>query len=142
MKKNKDRLKHAIHNEIVCNYLDLNKDFADWIITTSFYAALHYVSYLIFPFEASALGKKIIIENIDHHSNFDNPKRKSKHELLSDLVSKKCPAISEEYDWLLDMSMTARYKYYQHDIEIANKARNLMQTIKKKCVTKVELLNM
>lgn len=42
-------LDHAKHNERVCNYLGKNADFGDWVITTSFYAAMHYVRHLIVP---------------------------------------------------------------------------------------------
>ncbi len=140
MKKNKDRLKHALHNESVCNYLEVKQEFADWVITTAFYSALHFVSYKIFPFQVKSIqDKNTSIENLDQFSNYNNPKRKSKHELLAELVFKNCPKISEDYDWLLDMSMTARYSYYQHDKEIANKAKRLMTVVKNECVTKTEL---
>ncbi|MCU0375446.1 MAG: hypothetical protein MUF24_09070 [Chitinophagaceae bacterium] len=66
MKKNNDRLNHALHNEAVCDYLELRVDFPDWAITTAFYAALQFVSYKIFPFEVQAIeGKKTWIESID-----------------------------------------------------------------------------
>lgn len=140
MKKNNDRLKHAVHNEAVCNFLDTNVLFADWTITTAFYSALHFINYKIFPQTVSSIeGKKTIIENIDQYSSYNNPKRVSKHELLSDLAAKHCTAISEDYDWLLDMSMNARYKHYQHDKEIANKARRLLLVIKTHCATIQEI---
>ncbi|MEJ7683795.1 MAG: hypothetical protein WKG06_39235 [Segetibacter sp.] len=52
--KNKERLDHAIHNENVCSYLELKKEYADWIITTAFYSALQFVSYKIFPLKFKA----------------------------------------------------------------------------------------
>lgn len=140
MKKNKQRLRHALHNESVCNYIELNQEFADWVITTSFYSCLHFVSYKIFPFEVKSIqGKSTTIENIDQFSNYNNTKSKSKHQLLADLVSKKCPKISEDYDWLLDMSMNARYSYYQQDKEIAQKAKRLMTLIKNECASGIEI---
>ncbi len=134
MERNNERLNHALHNELVCNYLELKQEFADWIITTSFYTSLQFVSYKIFPFEVPAIeGKKSIINNIDQLHRYNNTKSLSKHDLLANLVEQQCAEISPDYDWLLDMSMTARYHNYQHDKEIANKALSLMRKIKKFC---------
>ena len=135
MKKNNYRLNHALHNESVCDYLDLNALFSDWTITTAFYASLQFVTHKIFPFEAPAIGgKKTKIESLDDFSRYKNDRRISKHDLLSDLVEKYCNLISPDYDWLLSMSMTARYSNYQHDKLIADRARTLMKKIKNFCV--------
>lgn len=135
MTKNNDRLNHALHNEAVCNYLELKQEFTDWIITTSFYTALQFVSYKIFPFEMPSIGgKKTVINSIDDFYRYNNSRKLSKHELLADLVEKNCPKIAPDYDWLLSMSMTARYTNYMHDKVIANKARLLMKGIKKVCM--------
>lgn len=140
MTKNKDRLKHALHNESACNYLSLKEDMSDWVITTSFYASLHFLAFKIFPFNVPAIGgKTTTIDSVDHYYNYNNTKKKSKHELLSNLAFEKCPKVSEDYDWLLDLSMTARYKHYTNDKEIANKAVRLMQNIKKECCTVKEI---
>lgn len=137
MKKNNERLEHALHNEKVCDYLELKQEYADWIITTAFYSALQFVSYKIFPFEVPAIGgKKTEISTIDQYHNYNNPKRISKHDLLADLVAKHCHDIHPDYDWLLDMSMTARYSNYQHDKEIASYARSLLKRVKKHCAPK------
>ncbi len=136
MTKNNDRLNHALHNEAVCDYLDLKIAFADWTITTAFYSVLQFVSYKIFPFEVAAIGgKKTKIESIDDYFRSKGDRKLSKHDLLADLVDKHCNKISADYDWLLSMSMNARYSNYQHDIEIANKARSLMKKIKQFCTT-------
>lgn len=135
MKKSNDRLNHALHNESVCDYLELRVDFADWTITTAFYASLHFVSYKIFPLEVPSVeGKKTNIENIEDYYRYKSDRKLSKHNLLADLVEKHCNQISPEYDWLLSMSMTSRYSNYQHDKLIADKARTLMKKIKKFCI--------
>lgn len=79
-------------------------------------------------------NKKVLINTIDEFYNYNSAKGIKKHKLLSDLVYKNCQEISEEYDWLLSMSMNARYSNYQQDKIIASKARNLMNTIKSKCL--------
>ncbi len=136
MKKNNERLNHALHNEAVCDYLDLKPQFADWIITTAFYSALQFVSFKIFPFEVPSIeGKKTKIDSIDDFHRYKGDRKLSKHDLLADLVYKNCISISPDYDWLLSMSMNARYASYQHDKEIANKARTLLKKIKKVCIS-------
>jgi len=54
-------------------------------------------------------------------------------ELLKDLVAKYCPSIHPEYEWLLGLSMTARYHQFQHDQLIVDKAVRQMKQIKKAC---------
>lgn len=133
---NKERLGHALHNESVCDYLDLKGDAHAWVITTAFYVSLQFVAYKIFPFEVPAIqNKKVRIENIDDYYRYTgNWKKMTKHELMADLVGKRCADISPDYDWLLSTSMNARYVNYQHDKLIANKARSLMKKIKKFCM--------
>lgn len=116
MKENSERLEHALHNELVCDYLSLKEEFSDWIITTAFYSCLQFVSYKIFPFTKTDInGKKVKIESIDDFYVFELNRRTSKHELLSDLVEEKINSVSPDYDWLLSMSKTSRYVNYQHD---------------------------
>jgi hypothetical protein len=132
--KDDSKLKHGLHNENVCDYLELKPEFSDWIITTAFYSALHFVSYKIFPFEVKSIeGKSAKIESIDQYHSYTGRKA-TKHELLSDLVNKKCNEISPDYDWLLSMSMNARYSNYLQDRTISNRARSLMKIVKKFCI--------
>lgn len=141
MIKNKERLDHGLHNEEVCNYLQL-KDFPDWRITTAFYSALQFVKYKIFPFELPGIeGKKTPIEDIDDlllYQKNNLSKHPDKHQLLADMVAKHCSEISEDYDWLLDMSKNARYVNYQQSKEVANRAQTLMVIIKKFCTKEVK----
>lgn len=136
MKKSNERLNHALHNKAVCNYLELKQEFADWIITTAFYTSLQFVSHKIFPFSVPAIeGKDTSITNIDQYHSYNNPKRISKHDLLADLVAKHCNNIHPDYDWLLDMSMTALYIQYKQDTDVARYAQTLMKRIKKHCTS-------
>lgn len=136
MKKNQERLNHGLHNEQVCNHLEAKKEFSDWIITTAFYSALQFVSYKVFPVEVKGNGGgKIAAIDISQYQNISGKRELSRHTVLGDLVYKHCPDISEDYDWLKDMSMNARYVNYQHAPEIANKAKALMLKIKKHCTS-------
>lgn len=134
MQKNRERLQHALHNEQVCDYLVLKVEFADWVITTAFYASLQFVSYKVFPFELPSIdGKKTKIESVDDYYRYNLGRNASKHQLLADLVEKYCNPISPEYDWLLSMSMNSRYSNYQQDNLVSQKAVNLMKKIKLYC---------
>ena len=135
MKKDQQRLNHANHNEKACEHVLRDQDLSDWVVTTAFYAALHFVSYKIFPFDIKASsGNAIKIENIDQYKNFHSSQNLSRHHHLANLVAKYCPPIHPEYDWLLSLSMTARYDHYQTQKEVAEKAIRLMRTIKNHCI--------
>lgn len=141
MKKSKDRLNHGLHNEKVCEHLRLhNKDFADWIITTAFYSALHFASYKIFPYKKELpKDQSLTISSIDEAVNNDNPHGVGKHQLMSDLLFKYSNAIASDYNWLKDMCFNARYVEYQQDMLIADRAITLMGKIKKDCVPAADI---
>ncbi len=44
-----DSLNHAIHNKEVCVHLSKESRYSDWVITTAFYSAVHFVEHKIFP---------------------------------------------------------------------------------------------
>jgi hypothetical protein len=128
---------HAIHNESVCNYLELKPEYSDWIITSAFYTSLKLVSYQIFPFEVDSIGgKKTTISSIDDYFSYkqnNEPKRKlSRHHLLVELLSEKSKVLVDDYEWLLSISMKSRYDDHTQPREYAVKARSLMIKIKKK----------
>lgn len=137
MIKRNDRFVHGEHNEEVCEYLNLKIDYTDWVITTAFYSALHFVSSKIFPFKKPALkGEQTTIENIDQYFNYSKAKNKniSKHELLLELIDEHFKDKTYEwYDWLLSTATTARYSHYQYDRAIAQRALVYLRNIKKSC---------
>ncbi len=133
MAKSRERFDHGEHNEKVCELIAANKQFPDWVITTAFYAALHFVSYKIFPFEAGKEGGKIVIDTIERWQSFKSYTSNKRHDLLKDLVGSRCQDIYPEYDWLLGLSMTARYHNFQLPPENAEGAIRRMQKIKKAC---------
>lgn len=134
MKKTDDRLNHGLHNEAVCDYLELKKEFADWIITSAFYSALQFVTHKIFPFTLPAFqGRTTTINSINDYKVYGN-KNQNKHDLLLGLVQQKHPEIYPEYNWLLDASYNARYTDYQQPPEVANKARTYLKKVKNLCL--------
>ena len=128
MRKIEYRLTHGEHNERLCDNLRVNQEFPDWTITTAFYATLHFVTYEIFPFKYKVGDKQLVFENIDDWFRFKGSKT-SKHQLLSELVEIYCPSVYDDYKWLLKMSHDARYKSYQHDKHIVDRAISIMKRI-------------
>jgi hypothetical protein len=126
---------HGEHNEEVCNLLNTEKKYRDWIITTAFYASLHFVSGKIFPFVHTINGSNSIeIKSIEEWQRFKNYTSNKRHDLLAELVSRFCTEISEKYDWLLSTAKTSRYHQFQYkDVQISDLAVSYMNAIKKSC---------
>ena len=106
------KLNHALHNEAACKYLQSKPEYLDWIVTTAFYSALHFVEHTVFPFEHVANGITHKFNNIGDYRKFSGG-LKSKHELRLDLVKWKCREIEIEYEWLYNTCNNARYYDYK-----------------------------
>lgn len=124
------RKKHAEHNEAACDYLLASGKFSDWVITTAFYSALHFVQNEIFP----------LTENGKNYPDFDiyfqkvlKPKNRriNKHSATVDLVKKYIPKASSYYRWLFDACMNARYMNYQVSGAKAQQARDYLTALRK-----------
>lgn len=128
--KAKKRIRHACHNEEVCKLINANGKFPDWVITTAFYSAIHFVSFRIFPIIVeNEGGHQDQLTTLDEYHRYHGFKF-SKHQALSDLVYMRYPNISPDFDWLMDLCMTARYQNYQQVQEDATRALKLLDTIK------------
>jgi hypothetical protein len=125
-------LDHALHNEKVCNTLHKYKDYKDWVITTSFYSAVHFISHKIFPLNAQFGNKTVEVENFEKYCLVNDIKR-GKHKAFSILVEDKLSEISDQYNNLKDISWTARYHEYRFDESISGLARQRLMQIKKAC---------
>jgi hypothetical protein len=128
---------HGEHNEEVCNLLNTEKKYRDWIITTAFYASLHFISCKIFPFEHPIKDSQPIrINTIEEWQRFRNYTSNKRHDLLAELASRFCSDVSEKYDWLLSTAKTSRYHQFQYDVQISDLAVSYMKAIKKSCQPK------
>lgn len=134
--KNDNNLDYALHNEKTCKYLDKRPEFTDWVITTAFYSALHFVRYKLFPLSLEINGKEIKVNDFEKYFKINNPMKLSKHSLLSDLVEEHHPKIASAYNKLRDISWTARYNNYKYPREISNDAKKKLETIKTYCTSK------
>ncbi|MGM0503935.1 MAG: hypothetical protein ACQESQ_04890 [Bacteroidota bacterium] len=131
---NEDNLEYAQHNEKACKYLDKKPEFTDWVITTAFYSALHFVRYKIFPINIKLnSGKRLKISDFEHYFRINNPMDLSKHSLLSNLVEEKHPEIADDYNKLRDISWSARYSNYKYPRKISNDAKKRLEKIKNYC---------
>lgn len=105
---------HAEHNEAVCDYLNAGKDCWDWVVTTAFYSAMHFIYFQVFPLE---LDGKIYhtIEDYYHGVEQMKPKdiRMNKHECTANLVRQFIPKAAACYRALADASWNARYHNYR-----------------------------
>lgn len=120
---------HAIHNEKACDFLLSSGEFNDWVITTAFYSALHYVCNELFPLE----HQNITFENFERYyrENFNNTgKTQSKHSVIISLVSAALPSCNMFYRSLYDQCMTARYSNYVVSDKLALKAKRDLDNLK------------
>ncbi len=123
---------HAKHNESVCNYLGRNSAFGDWVITSAFYSAMHYVRHLMIP--ATIDGHTYT----DFDSLFLSQKKmmEGRHGFMKDYVVRNFSEIGIYYCRLHDMSTTARYINYVFTREQSNMAKKYLGVIKEYVINK------
>ncbi len=134
MNEETQRRNHALHNEKVCQYLAQSGEFPDWVITTAFYTALHFVKYKIFP---------LLLDNGKRYSSLDDYRRKigyqqhgsSAHSILRKLLNQRFKNIAAPYNELYDSCQNARYTDYDISSEEVTFALDNLAEIKKYCNT-------
>jgi hypothetical protein len=121
---------HAKHNETLCDFIAESGEWPDWVVTTAFYAALHYVRAALFP--------RIVDDR--EYANFDvywertrEEFRQDKHQRLCQLVFEVLNPGYDAYRFLMNEAKTARYNEYRTPAEIADRARRALQTLKAMC---------
>ena len=119
------RKEHAIHNEAACDFLLTSSQFNDWVVTTAFYSALHFVQHEIFPITEGNKTYRDLNEYYGKVLKISN-KSLSKHTATILLVSKKLPKCAAHYRWLHDACMTARYNNYSVSEDKAKLARKYL----------------
>jgi hypothetical protein len=123
------RKQHAIHNEEACDFLLTSNKFNDWVVTTAFYSALHFVQHEIFPLEED--GESYNDLNI-YYGKFLKKRNKNitKHFATIQLVNSKLPKCLSYYRWLYDACMSARYTDYSVSTKKAMTAREYLKKLK------------
>jgi hypothetical protein len=113
---NSRNLEHAKHNEEVYRYLYNKPEFCDWIITTAFYSAIHYVRHKMVPCELTLKdGKTHKFE--DFESLFASHRRseEGRHGFQLRWIRDNHGEISISYRRLHELSNEARYLNYQFE---------------------------
>lgn len=124
---------HADHNEELCQKIVSLTKYDDWVVTTAFYACIHYVEHKIFPLVEG--GKTY--STFDHYFNakvIASGKRQSKHSLKLDLVTTYLGPVMANYKRLMDNCFTARYKNYRIGKTLADIAVTDLAAIKTVCI--------
>lgn len=132
------KIDHAKHNESVCNFISHKQDFADWVVTTAFYSAIHFVDHKIFPKSVSTSdGKKFKVKCIDEYRNITSP-TKERHAVRNDLVKSELSEISYKFHWLYSTCRTARYINFEfpEPRAVSQMAKEYLQYIKGICDSK------
>jgi hypothetical protein len=125
----------AFHNEKTCNYLSRKDEFSDWVITTAFYSALHYVRHFILPYRHSTIDAGAV-EFDDFESLFSSLRkdREGRHGFQNRMVNEKCSYFRFEYQKLYELSNNARYSNYKYEREDSVKAQTYLRKIKGYCI--------
>ena len=111
----------ALHNLKIATLLNKSGEkCSDWIITISFYSALHYVDYLLFPIKFQLENGKIVeYRSYDSFYSFYNslkPRQQSKHSFRAKLVELYLDEyVHQFFDYLRTECMKARYLEYPID---------------------------
>jgi hypothetical protein len=119
--------KHAEHYEAVCDFIHAGEHWPDWVVTTAFYSALHYVRSIIFPLTEGESTYQNFDEYCASQSGYG---RLDKHQLLASLVFTHLRPAFEAYEFLMNASRKSRYNGYDIPPALADKARNHLRTIK------------
>jgi len=128
------RLEHGEHNEELCDHLlhEMQGRFGDWVVTTAFYACIHFVDHALFP--ARIDGKHFADFDSYCSHQHDRQDRRSKHSLKAHLVKKRMPKANGKYKRLMEDCMHVRYIDYTVSDQEAIKANRSMKAIKKYCL--------
>ena len=123
--------KHGERNQKLSDELHQGKVYFDWVITTAFYSAIHYVEDAILPSNV----------NKSHCRNINDVKKaykmRGRHAARERLVFDKLPmAIGAKYKWLDDKSRYSRYTTFKITSTEADKAQQYLKEIYTACYEK------
>ena len=130
---------HANHNFKLSQLLNSqHPDFGDWVITTAYYSAIHFVCHKLFP------GLYVIgpdDKNFSHFNEYYEAHKKynrnfphlNPHAVREKLVFERLPLIMKHYKDLKDFCWTARYKNYKPQRQAVEIAIEAIAAIKAYC---------
>jgi len=120
----------AEHNEEVCKYLHKANKYPDWVISSAFYSAIHYIDCCLFP-DAYTMpnGHTKNCHSIDDYYNKSNQRIKM-HQIRMHLVEDNFDKIANSFKWLLEQSFQLRYRNYLASPDEAEIAIKYLKEIK------------
>lgn len=126
---------HAKHNREACKFIKDSEQFNDWVITTAYYSALHFMQSEFFPgqFESPINGQIKSYSSFDKYFNeFDGY---TKHGLLLKLVEEIVDDVDviNGFTSLKELCWTARYTKYTYSNDIADECYNNLVRIEEFC---------
>jgi hypothetical protein len=125
----KRALEHAKRNHDLAKKLHEEGEYFDWVVTTAFYSAIHYVEHYMFP----AKWNNISVNNIEELKDACNTTSESyvgRHQARAKLVRRDLPFLKATYyAWLDDQSRNARYKTYKVKKDFAQKAIDQLEKL-------------
>jgi hypothetical protein len=127
------RLQHAEHNEEICAKIDALTGFDDWVVTTAFYACIHFVEHRLFPLTEQGITYPTF-NKYYNDTVLSKSRNLSKHNLKLQLVNSYIPKVYPNYKRLMDNCLTARYKNYRIGKILSQIAITDMSSIKAECI--------
>lgn len=119
---------HGKRNKELSNKLFNEKIYFDWVITTAFYAAIHFVEDKILPCSVFSIYCKNISEVKKAYRM--NGRHSSRERLVFDNLP---TSIAVKYKWLDDKSRYSRYTTFKVTHTEAEKAQQFLNEIHKAC---------
>jgi len=132
MKKDPKHLNIAQHNEQTSKFLfsGAKKQYNDWVVTTAFYSAMHYLYYYFLPKKEKEKWIKTF-DGLYSEYKFSNETRHEFTKRWVTINSEK--SISAYYKSLYDDCKSARYNGYICDNIAAKNSLKKLKDIKKYC---------
>lgn len=125
MKKTK-----AIHNEKACAFLFKDGNYPDWVVTTAFYSALHFVQHEVFP---QVIGLKTY-SNFDNYYNghyYNHKNKPNRHQATINLAYADLGVDAGNiYKWLHDTCRNARYSGFTTPPQISQESVDKLKELK------------
>ena len=126
---------HAEHNREVYLYLCQKPEFCDWIITTAFYSAIHYVRFRMLPFEVTYKTTKTVYSEFESLFNALRKDNEGRHGFQLKWVGTHYSEIKFSYRRLHELSNEARYINYQFPSEIIPEIYTHLERIRIFCAS-------
>jgi len=125
----------ALIDESLCDHLLTTTKWNDWVITTAFSSALHFIDEALFPL---TFGEDTYPDfedyYVDRNKHGDFSRNSNQSRII--LIYQKLPKALSAYKFLFEAYTTARYNEFKVDADTAKKARLRLAVVKSCCIPK------